>query len=1324
MSLKADIEKIFLDNTDYANPGQAVNQASSLNALSSDLYTDSKRFIYELLQNADDSSQEGKAIKVWIKTFGDNLVVAHSGKPFTSRDLQGICNVNNGTKKSDLTKTGYKGIGFKSVFGQSDKVTIFTKDEYFRFDSAYPFDWKWEDSKIIWEKMNDREFQFPWQIIPIYTERKEIPEPIYQFLKDKKASVATIIQMKNASETSQAAQSLSQNLNMFLFLKNISEISFDIIELVSVEINRIGNDKITLNKSSSSKTEWLINTVNLTVPRDVKAVLQDERNIPEKLLNADSIELSLAAKLGGNGVTKLSGEENLLYSYLPTGEKRYHLPVLVNTSFLTTSNRESLHADSKWNQWIFKTIAIEIFKWIANLVGTKVHFQAYQLIPKDIAVDELGKRFNEGIKEALKNIPFVTSREGQLIKIEETIVDFTYLSEKSFIGEEPIKKLIDKNNSKQFAENCGYFSEFKRLGSSYFDWKQLKSFLTSTFFADTHTIPYNIELIKHLKKASESDLDKDKDISKDVLMKLPFIWDHKGHINYPYQVCFPTADDQNWDNSNSDLSFLHRDLQSWLLEDLESRHWLESLGVKEKTDITYITQNILPKIDNYIQPRNAVQTLQDLFSLYRKGILKEDLISQLSRIKLLTQSNDLCPAQDCFLSDYYKPRLEIEKIIERNIFVNELYCENVLEKDEWKRFFKMLGVREGITRLSYTNKLSKSALIDVEFDDKYFETTDKKFAPWVTTFTADEFSHITTMNFIQLTENNFEFAFKFWSDFIGNYSPNIIKEPATAYWGNEHRPGRTSGDPIENYVPWFVNNIKCVPTLSGECETASSVLLNTEEIKAISGKYLKVFNGPELSADWRAFFNFRTNVEISDYLDLLRKISLDFDVNGSIKNENSKRIQFVYSALLAQCANWSTEDISEVEEWANTGLLLNTKGQFTECKTLKYFLDGNEAVFQDQYCFIKLSAENKKNPNLETFLKHFKIQLLRQSKFELIYTQEEKCSALKTQLEIIIPYFKLWIENEEGDDKTKNSLDKLQGNVEALNYFQAEDLKISYKGIDFIKSVNIHFNERSLYVTKPWNSNSVLLRLSEVLCNYFDLVGHDKKLDFLLRSTVKEIQNYFMQEELDIPEELLEISLDYDDETNNQDMEELNDILKKYGVSGIQELENILSRSNIESSSGETVEISMELLAQWGISTEEELNRALAKNVFGAEFIHDSKRSLKLFSYVQEILERSKKKIIEFLDKQPEYDVSDIIEISNTIFIIKKHNSEIYIIARPSDYGQIILYYDSELDVLDYEKDCELWVEDKKSDPQKITFGKILKLTGVNKIPLRSIREK
>lgn len=1278
MGLKIDIDRIFQENTNYINPSQAVNQASSLNALSSDLYTDSKRFIYELLQNADDSSQNNKNVKVWIKFFSDKLVVAHSGKPFSPRDLQGICNVNNGTKNFDLTKTGYKGIGFKSVFGQSEKVTIFSNNEYFRFDASYPFDWNWDVSKIEWEKENDREFQFPWQIIPIYTEAEEIDESINQFLENVDANVATIIQMKNAKETSQAVLNLSQNLNMFLFLKNISEINFDVMELVSIEINRDEKERITLKNGNSSKSDWLISTISLTVPAEVKTALQDGRNIPEKLLSTDSIELTLAAKVGNDGITKISEQETMLYSYLPTDERKYSLPVLANTSFLTTANRETLHADSKWNQWLFKTIAIEIFNWISRLLTTEYSFQAYQLIPKEICNDDLGNKFNEGIKEALSRIPFIITREGNLAKIEDTIVDFTYLSEKKFVGEEPIKKFINKEmqkehgRSKQFAENTPFFYEFKRLGSLCFEWRHLPTFLKDTCFISGHTIDKNIELIKHFKKLCE--LDKVKEISKEMLIKLPFILDHKIHLNYPTQICFPTADDQNWDNPNSELSFLHRELQIWLLKHSDVRQWLESLGVQEKTDITYITQTILPNIENYITPHNALQTICDLFSLYKKGNLREDLIGKLSRIKLITKRGSLCSAEECYLSDFYKPRLEIEKLIEKDIFVYETYCVDILEKDELRRFFRMLGVNDGIRASKFTKKLNRSDLISVGVNDKYFESDDKKFKPFQSTFRADSFSDLITMNFIQFTENNPKFAFKFWSDCVENIMPDIIKAPAIAFWGYDGRPGRTSGDSVDNFVPWFIKNIKCIPTMSEKCEIASAVLLNTAEIKAISGKYLAVFNGPELTADWKAFFNFRTSLELQDYLDILSKISVDVDEKGNIKNENYKRIQSIYSALLVQCVNWSTDEIVEVENWAITGLLLNTLNQFSHCTTIKYFIDGNEAIFQEQYCFIQLSAENKNSPNLEKFLTHFRVQVLRQSEFDLIHTQEEVCSALMNKLKVILPYFKIWIENEDGDVDTRDNLKNIESKLDVLKVFQAEELKITYSGIDFTKSVNIHFNETSLYVTDPWNSNSVLLKLSDILCKYFQLVGHEKKLDFLLRSSGDEIQKYFMQEEIDISEEVLEIRFESED-----DIEKLN------------------------------------------ISSFADIETAIKDKKISAEFYHMSKHDSSRREYIESLIPRAVDNVIEHLKRLPEYDCTNIDGIARSVISgITKNGNEITVVARPSDNDKVLIFYTSEFDVLEY-VDAELWCEDGITPPKQITMGQLLKITGINRIPIKNI---
>jgi len=622
MAIKNTVEKLFDDNTNYTSPDQATNQASSLDALSTDLYTDSKRFIYELLQNADDSPKDGLNVKVWMKTFDDVLVVAHSGQAFDERDVQGLCNVNNGTKKTDASKTGYKGIGFKSVFGQSEKVTVYTNNEYFRFDSSFPFTWRWDEKKVDWERLSDRPFVHPWQIIPIYTECKDVLTPVHEYLHEVNATVATIIELDNVTDTFLAVKELSENVNMFLFLKNVSEINFELNELYRIEINRLESNNIELKKNGKVEARWLINTINLDVPTELSLVLKDEKNIPDKLLRAKNIELTLAAKIGEDGITELTSSEKLLYSYLPTDETKYQFPVLVNTSFLTNANREHLHADSIWNHWLFKCIAIEIFKWISILVVGQLKLQAYKLIPQRVFDDELGKHFNSGIKEAIKTVCFVIAKNNQLVRVEDSIVDFTYLSEKAFIGEEKIKKFLSdfdstgESSSKVLVKNSGFGNVIKTLGADSFEWKDLPRLLKSAGFANDHSIDQNIALIRHLKSLSEKD--SVNGVTGDVLSKWPFIFDHKNKLNIPSEIYFPTADDKNWDDSESELAFLHIGIQKWLSLNPDMRGWIEQLGVVEKTDISFITKTLIPNSENYINQENGIQAIRDLFNLYKK----------------------------------------------------------------------------------------------------------------------------------------------------------------------------------------------------------------------------------------------------------------------------------------------------------------------------------------------------------------------------------------------------------------------------------------------------------------------------------------------------------------------------------------------------------------------------------------------------------------------------------------------------------------------------------------------------------------------------------
>jgi hypothetical protein len=78
-SLRQIIDNLSSENTDYKYPAQVINQAESLKSLSSDLYTDNIRFIYELVQNADDA----QAINVTLAILDDQyLIIAHNGNKY------------------------------------------------------------------------------------------------------------------------------------------------------------------------------------------------------------------------------------------------------------------------------------------------------------------------------------------------------------------------------------------------------------------------------------------------------------------------------------------------------------------------------------------------------------------------------------------------------------------------------------------------------------------------------------------------------------------------------------------------------------------------------------------------------------------------------------------------------------------------------------------------------------------------------------------------------------------------------------------------------------------------------------------------------------------------------------------------------------------------------------------------------------------------------------------------------------------------------------------------------------------------------------------
>lgn len=313
--------------------------------------------------------------------------------------------------------------------------------------------------------------------------------------------------------------------------------------------------------------------------------------------------------------------------------------------------------------------------------------------------------------------------------------------------------------------------------------------------------------------------------------------------------------------------------------------------------------------------------------------------------------------------------------------------------------------------------------------------------------------------------------------------------------------------------------------------------------------------------------------------------------------------------------------------------------------------------------------------------------------------------------------------NQNGIFKTEESLFLDSGEIDEL----FKDILVD-AGEDIRDSLLLE----DIYLDLPENRTKILKDISQNIVNYVkDNQGKIKNQDIKIIENFKKLYLWIVDHEDKAKRyfgELLEnkhwLYNDHEIADSMRKVEVYDDILKKYNIHDSRGLEAILKQheKEMESDSIDEEEITKETLAKYGISSEEEFSKAMGMNVFGNHFVHTSESDPDKFSFVEKILERSKNNIFQHLKGLEEYDLSDSIPVNNTVFIIKKYGKETFLITRPSDYGQVILYYDLEKDVLDYEKEWELWVENGTTTPERITFGKMMKLTGINKIPLRKVR--
>ncbi|MEA1884289.1 MAG: hypothetical protein U9N62_07215, partial [Thermotogota bacterium] len=269
------------------------------------LYSDPSRFVYEILQNADDA----EASRVQFSLTNDKLEITHNGKKeFDYQDVESITTIGSSTKQDDLNAIGKFGAGFKSVFAVTKTPQIHSGEYHFKI----------------------RDFIIPEQLPSISNDGK-----------------TTIILPFNHSNLScdEDYQQINKRLGFLeseslLFLRNIKEIKW-----------KTQNNSGHYLADKNSGKAYIISQQNDEEKQQEYLLF----NRPIKIEDKD-IKLSIAYSLDDkiNKIVPLN--DTKLFVFFSTNE-RTGLKFLLHAPYKTTPSRETIPFEDDQNKILTRELA-------------------------------------------------------------------------------------------------------------------------------------------------------------------------------------------------------------------------------------------------------------------------------------------------------------------------------------------------------------------------------------------------------------------------------------------------------------------------------------------------------------------------------------------------------------------------------------------------------------------------------------------------------------------------------------------------------------------------------------------------------------------------------------------------------------------------------------------------------------------------------------------------------------------------------------------------------------------------------------------------------
>lgn len=749
------------------------------------------RFFYELFQNTDDAGGTKLTCSLKEKT----LTVTHNGRHFNQDDVDKIVDFANQeirTKSKNSKMTGYKGIGFKALLSMATRVHIISGRYSFRFDQNH---WK--------EPM-------PWEMIPIWTERRNIP------FDDK---VRFIFDLHHPEIFVQRAEAFLKEPNPLLFLRNLKIVQFFMPNKVNCARRQDLKLSRQLQAGGKVKSEWVIkSTPPIEIPPEIQEVFQESNSTvcPDRLKEAKTVDLQFAFFYPKRRFAEISSSlEVTVFNTLPT-KVRPDWPFAVNTEFLVDAQREQL-LDHVWNEFLFEQIADFQFYFIQEFAKENQWHLILNLLGPIIitTVDKkFAKAYKKGFEKGLNKFAWIPSFHNphQLLKLKDCTIDPLkfYITFKDDLDPHQIPSSLAHPEMDQFGKLTELCKTFYPSGC-----------------LEEETIFDKLENIFQEKQ--------DPDLCYRILVFFKDRLESWGNLKEKNWI--PTVQGSLGQLSNIFISLDPQDCQPPDFLDIlimdpcifehdenqELQRFLHRQGIHDLSAKHLISHSIASFIaSGKVTEDNTLQLISYLFQLYSDGQIDEHDLKHLQNMPVLNVNNTLAPIGKLYLSKEYQidESYELEKLFPNKpeLFLHPIYSQNHEDSlASLREFFQALGVQEKCelvfldkTTIKELKKQNISYLND--FLD-YLYTEDKK----IFSRGIQDKDVYKSFFFFPMMEHlpKSSFANQFWQA-LKERGPQFIRQDTACHCVDGKNTKRTFSEyKKDSYIKFVLNSFDCIQGTDG-----------------------------------------------------------------------------------------------------------------------------------------------------------------------------------------------------------------------------------------------------------------------------------------------------------------------------------------------------------------------------------------------------------------------------------------------------------------------------------------------------------------------------